>query len=210
MIVGPFFKKTILFSILGHLAAFGIFSFSLGPESPRLNYAPVSFWGRILPGSELISKDFYAIRAAKPFLARAPVLGPDKTDKIQPALADCYFKPPVVLGINDEKIAFRQEIAPLTALQKRKEQAIMFHPVLPYHFLLFFNDRQAVHIELMFNIISHGEMNSIVVKRKISSGNLEADLLSMRYISRYLFIEQARFMANNWQTVKIDLSAKND
>jgi len=208
--IGPLFKKTILFSILGHLAAFGIFSFSLGPESPRLNYAPVSFWGKILPGSELISKDLDLIKGRKPFLARAPVLGSNKTDKIHPALADCYFKPPVAPCSNNDKIDFRQTIPPLTALQKRKEQAIMFHPVLPYHFLLFFKDRQAVHVELMFNIISHGEMNSIVVKRKISSGNLEADLLSMRYISRYLFIEQARFMANNWQTVKIDLSAKND
>ena len=206
----PLFRKTIFFSILGHLAAFGIFSFSFGPTASRLDYAPVSFWGRILPGSELISKNPDVIKAKKPFLLRAPVLHSDKTDKMRPVPADYYLKPPVALELNNEKIAFRQEIPPITAFQKRKEQAIMFHPALPYHFQLFFNDRQAVHIELMFNIISHGEMNSIVVKRKISSGNLEADLLSMRYISRYLFIEQARFMANNWQTVKIDLSAKND
>lgn len=208
--IKPLFRKTIFFSILGHLAAFSIFSFSFGPTAPRLGYAPVSFWGRILPGSELISKNLDAIKPRKPFLVRAPVLDSDKTDKIRPVLADYYLKPPVALGLNNEKIAFRQKIPPITAVQKRKEQAIMFHPSLPYHFLLFFKDRQAVHIELMFNIISREKMNSIVVKRKISSGNLEADLLSMRYISRYLFIEQARFMANNWQTVKIDLSAKND
>jgi len=208
--IGPLFKKTIFFSILGHLAAFGIFSFSFGPAAPRMNYAPVSFWGRILPGSELISKNLGAIKTVKPFLARAPDLCSDKTEKIRPALADLYLKPPLALELNNEKIAFKEKIPPITVIKKRKEQAIMFHPVLPYHFLLFFNDRQAVHVELMFNIISRDNMNSIVVKRKISSGNLEADLLSMRYISRYLFIEQAGFMANNWQTVKIDLSAKND
>jgi len=49
-----------------------------------------------------------------------------------------------------------------------------------------------------------------VIKRKISSGNLEVDLLTMRYIGHYLFIQQKRFTPNNWQTVKIDLSEKEN
>jgi hypothetical protein len=86
----------------------------------------------------------------------------------------------------------------------------MFYPRLPYHFALYFKDRQTVHIELMFQVISGAQRNSILVKRRVSSGNLEADLLSMRYISRYLFIQQRGFAPNKWQTVKIDLSTAND
>jgi hypothetical protein len=59
-------------------------------------------------------------------------------------------------------------------------------------------------------VISGDKRNSILVKRRISSGNLEADLLSMRYISRYLFMQQRGFVPNKWQTVKIDLSTVND
>jgi hypothetical protein len=205
------FKKTVFFSILGHVAVFGIFTFSFGPTNPRLAYAPVSFWGRILPSSELIiGKNLNAVKLRKTFLAGAPSLPSNKTNKAPTLSTDYYLKPQVSLAFNNEKIIFAQKVSPVFAIQKRKEQAITFHPSLPYHFLLFFKDRQAVHVELMFNIISRRKMNSIVVRRKISSGNLEADLLSMRYISRYLFIEQARFMTNSWQTVKIDLSAKND
>jgi hypothetical protein len=58
----------------------------------------------------------------------------------------------------------------------------------------------------MFKVDSSGGRNSLEIKRKISSGNLEVDLLSMRYLSPYLFIQQNRFTPNNWQTVKIDLS----
>ncbi|MGE5197021.1 MAG: hypothetical protein ACM3IL_00745, partial [Deltaproteobacteria bacterium] len=76
--------------------------------------------------------------------------------------------------------------------------------------LLYFKDRQAAHIELMFNVLPDGKSNSMDIKRKISSGNLEVDLLTMRYLSHYLFIQQAGFPANKWQTVKIELSPKND
>jgi hypothetical protein len=86
----------------------------------------------------------------------------------------------------------------------------MFYPRLPEHFLLFFKDRQVVHIELMYNVAPRYKTNVITLKRKISSGNLEADLLSMRYIEHYLFIGQTKFVKNKWQTVKIDLSAKHD
>lgn len=86
----------------------------------------------------------------------------------------------------------------------------MFYPRLPHYFNLYFRHRQAAHIELMFNISASATASSIIIKRKISSGNLEVDLLSIRYIGNYLFIEQSRFPHNTWQTVKIDLSTKND
>jgi hypothetical protein len=86
----------------------------------------------------------------------------------------------------------------------------MLYPKLPHHFLIYFKDRQRVHIELMFNIMTKAMINTILIKRKVSSGNLEADLLSMRYMSHYLFIQQSKFIPDKWQTVKIDLWAKDD
>jgi len=142
---------------------------------------------------------------------------------------DWWEKPPVSLTFNQEKIAFTpletigrqekdnvsltgftRELTPISLMSGRKESAIMFYPRLPYHFALYFKDRQTVHIELAFAVISGDKRNSILVKRRISSGNLEADLLSMRYISRYLFMQQRGFVPNKWQTVKIDLSTAND
>jgi hypothetical protein len=82
----------------------------------------------------------------------------------------------------------------------------MFYPHLPYNFLLYFADRQAVHIELMYNISPGAHSPVLSLKRKISSGNLEADLLAMRYLSHYLSIQQENFPQNTWQAVKIDLS----
>ena len=67
-----------------------------------------------------------------------------------------------------------------------------------------------MHIELVFNLISQGNSKTIVMNRKISSGNLEADLLTKRYLGHYLFVQQGAYPADSWQTVKIDLSAKED
>ena len=39
-------------------------------------------------------------------------------------------------------------------------------------------------------------------------GNLEADLVCMRYVSHYLFMQQEKITPGIWHTVKIDLSAK--
>lgn len=95
----------------------------------------------------------------------------------------------------------------ITSFVKSKKPSIIFHPLLPFSFNIYFQDRQVAHVELMFKIISCGIRNSLLVKRKISSGNLDVDLLSMRYIGHYLFIKQNDFIPSEWQTVKIDLAA---
>jgi hypothetical protein len=120
-------------------------------------------------------------------------------------MKDYYLKPPALLVTPCQKGPMKA-IA-VTALPRRaRPAAIVFHPVLPYSFSLYFKDRQVAHVELIYRLQPEGGQGSIAVKRKISSGNLEVDLLSMRYIRRYLFIQQAA--KNDWQTVKIDLSAK--
>ena len=204
-------KKTILISALGHLAMFSIFSFSFGNRLIKTDFAGVAFLGKILETSdlfsahqsfrkELINRQGHLMLAA---VSTPPLIlnnAPQSTG---------WGKPAVAIAFKTEKIAWVDKPASRLPV-KIKSQVIMLYPHLPYSFLLYFKDRQAVHIELMFNIISNHETNYIALKRKISSGNLEADLLTRRYINHYLFIQQAGFSKNNWQSVKIDLSTKND
>jgi hypothetical protein len=198
-----------MISSLGHLLFFGMFSFSFNPNKPGNQELPLVFWGQILP------------KAALDFRGLGTITGPAITPKLdtvlpnnpilESGLAINYSsKPRVELSFSVEKPAFIPPDVIPEFLPQRKDSPIMFHPLLPYQLQIYFKDRQAVHIELMFNIVSLGDKNSVLIKRKISSGNLEADLLSSRYINHYLFIQQARFPRDNWQTVKIDLSTKND
>jgi len=206
------FKKTLFLSLLGHFTLFSLFSFTFGNRINRIDYGNTSFLGAILRSADLNSH-------SSPISSAAMFIIKNEFNKVSLAKVENkdalafwpYFKPPAYLPINQEKAIFMQKEISASFIQKRVEPVIMFYPPIPYHFLLYFRNRQRVHIELMFNIISKpAKANSILVKRKISSGNLEADLLSMRYMSHYLFIQQARFIPDNWQTVKIDLSAKND
>ena len=203
--------KTILISLLGHITVFSIFSFSFGNRIPSINQARISFFGQILRNADLNNRPFTQnLYLGIKFGKKPDTLPLDKEAKEYTLFLPAYFKPQVTQAFSQDKIVFTPKATPPSFMQKKKEPVLMFHPSLPEHFLLYFKDRQTVHIELMFNIISTGKTNSIAIKRKISSGNLEADLLSMRYISHYLFIQQARFIPDNWQTVKIDLSTKND
>ena len=202
-------KNTVIISSLGHLLVFGMFSFSFNSYKPLNQEPTLVFWGQILPKAAL---DFRG-----PGRVTGPAINP-KLDTVLPkrpspesSLAINYsLKPRVELPFNIEKPAFTPPDVIPEFVPAKKDSPIMFHPLLPYQLQLYFKDRQAVHIELMFNIVSLRGKNSILIKRKISSGNLDADLLSSRYINHYLFIQQARFPRDNWQTVKIDLSTKND
>jgi len=201
-----YFRNTIVISLLGHITLFGLFSFSFGRMIFKSEYAPLVFWGQILPGTDLnICRN--NIRHKNHIFNRNPdtsVL--DNVDSGVFSATVYDLKPAVPIAINKEKSLFLRAAASELYVPPKKESVIMFHPLLPYQLQLYFKDRQSVHIELMFNIIPGKEKNSIVIKRKVSSGNLEADLLSLRYIGHYLFIQQARFQPGNWQTVKIDLS----
>ncbi len=210
----PIFKKAIFISLLGHIAAFSIFSFSFGTKLSEANYTKVSFLGAWLISRDLIPALNKGFQFMDHINLSPQILRLESNIRQSPLLSGYSLKPQVNPVFNRQKLGFIRQAMSASMMNKRKEPVIMFYPALPYNFLLYFQDRQAVHIELMFNIISNKETKperkSIVVKRKISSGNLEADLLSLRYISHYLFIQQARFAPDSCQTVKIDLSAKND
>jgi len=125
----------------------------------------------------------------------------------------CYRKPPADLSQRQDKLFYIYEERLPQFIKQAQKPVIILHPSLPQYFLIYFKDRQLAHIELLFNMpsVPSGKRTSrIEVKRKITSGNLEADLLSMRYISHYLFIQQSAFPSDTWQTVEIDLSCKDD
>lgn len=212
MIFSTSFKKTLFISALGHIAIFSIFNFSFGHKIPQARYAEVSFWGAILQGTDLAYRQNFKPTEIKEIsIKESGAVTINKTTPERPSvLLGYYLKPTAFLQLNPDKMIFIQKEPPLLVSPARKAPVIMFYPELPYHFLLYFKDRQVAHIELMYNIISNQKTNSIAIKRKISSGNLEADLLTMRYISHYLFIQQASFAPNEWQAVKIELFPKDD
>ena len=225
-----FFMQAIFISFLGHMVLFSMFSLSFGPKIPEVSFARVYFWGAIFRSPDLMNNWNFDIRyKTGRLVGKSEISVLDKINRENLLASRDYLKPPVSLTFNQEKIAFTpletigrqekdkvsltgftRELTPISLMSGRKESAIIFYPRLPYHFALYFKDRQTVHIELMFQVISGDKRNSILVKRRISSGNLEADLLSMRYISHYLFMQQRGFVPNKWQTVKIDLSTVND
>jgi hypothetical protein len=201
------FKKTILVSLLGHLTVFSLIGFSFGINLPRINVADVYFFKGMVPDINPTHAGSFAGAGIREFLSKKIAVLALREGKKTLPIPEGYLKPAASLSFNEEKPATEPRIQGLSGLKKR-ESVIMFHPQIPYHVTLYFKDRQVVHIELMFNVASSGNTSSIRIKRKISSGNLEADLLSMRYISRYLFMQRLGFSPHSWQTVKIDLSTK--
>ncbi|MDD5432928.1 MAG: hypothetical protein PHO70_08120 [Candidatus Omnitrophica bacterium] len=214
------FKKIIFISIAGHLVFFTFFSFSFSSRVPITNYAPVSFLGQLLTYpqvSQIINKDLKLFNSTRVIKVNDSHINKVSTetkasDYQRPqALFDFCSKPQVSSIFVSEKESYTDSFKDLRLpVLTRKEQKLVFHPVLPYSFSLYFKDRQTAHVELAFKISAQGSRELALVKRKISSGNLEVDLLSLRYIGHYLFIQKSKFSPNNWQTVKIDLSAKND
>jgi len=206
----PLFSKGMIISLAGHLAAFSIFSFSFGNILELPNY---NFGGSVLAVRDLTNPllgSFINIKH-KPITISAETKisssFASRSASNETKLPIFQLKPQVALINNKEKPVFVKPAGSFSRAQKRA--AIIFYPQLPRSFIVYFQDRQTVHIELNFNITSNRSINSVIVQRKISSGNLDADLLSARYISRYLFMQQGRFPLNSEQTVKIDLSTKN-
>lgn len=124
---------------------------------------------------------------------------------MEPVPLDCPVRPPVDAPYRPAREPVKSPPV-ISEIPHYPEPAFTLHPLLPYRFDLYFKDRQQVHIELEFSVTRSDSRNFVSLRRKISSGNLEADLLSMRYIGHYLFIQQARFSAGVWQPVKIEFS----
>jgi hypothetical protein len=205
--IGPFtrlFRKPFFISSAAHLAAFGLFSFSLGAVIPAARNPPLNFWGALAQRQEPSPAEIKAPDSG--FVRERPAFGVKKAASFTREDPDFYFKPPVTPALQAEKRPFLQPPVQGLVMPVRRQPEIVIHPLLPSSFNLYFKDRQTAHVEFQFKVWPTGA-NLVALKRKISCGNLEVDLLSQRYIGHYLFIQRAKFSPGSWQPVKIELSA---
>ena len=200
-------RNAIFISLVGHFALFGLFSFSFS-KIPEASCRGIYFWGDFLASVKNRRQIPFSGNITPIRLSRYNI-----NIKVRDSLMGLphpYSKPALPLALEQDKLSYRPAITGAYQAQDRKAGPLVFYPELPYYFSLYFQDRQVAHIELAFNIMTADGRSEVDIKRKISSGNLEADLLSMRYINHYLFIQKERFVPGVWQKVKIELEAKND
>jgi hypothetical protein len=194
-------------SFLLHALVCLLFVFSFGKGFLRPVSPSLSWWGRVY--LELPSVPDAPLSAGRRSATAVPLSAlPLPARESLFDLPSVAVKPLSTIAAASQRSGQMPLSAPIASFPERKEPVILFHPLLPYQFGLYFKDRQVAHIELFFQVKKNADRNAVQVKRKISSGNLEADLLSARYISHYLYIQQQRFAPNAWQTVKIDLSTE--
>jgi hypothetical protein len=217
----PAFKNSLIFSLAGHLTLFTAFGLSFGNRILSAGDLPrVSFWGDYLgnyqvqkPASDLNryvtlnpSDTVNAIQGL--FRHKQDVAIVSKVDREGFSAPQGCIKPSLAFGFGAQKSVFTEKTALVRYIPRSPEGAMVFHPVLPYDYTLYFKDRLVAHVELEFDIVSRQGKSSVEIRRSITSGNPEVDLLIMRNISHYLSMQQKRFSPNSWQTVKIDLSQK--
>ena len=206
--MGAIMKKTLLLSFCCHLSIFSLFSFTFGEKLSRLNFPSVYFLGAILTAPDLETPRLINRQELQTVKQPLKILPLPRANRGQDLVSFGYIKPQPILAFGRGKPVFSPKTIGIPLVLDKSSSVVMLYPRLPQHFLLYFKDRQSVHIELVFSLVSRGRTKAIIVNRKISSGNLEVDLLSKRYLGHYLFVRQAAFPEDARQTVKIDLSAK--
>jgi len=209
--ITPFFRKTIIISLAGHITAFSFLTFSFGRQPFNLGHTKVAFWGGFLQPYDFIPKSQTHVKEniiKEASFVQSLTLPAQKKIDSGSQINPISLKPQTLLAAGTNKSTFIADAAGSLLPPKKKESVVMLYPQLPYHFNLYFKDRQVVHIELEYSVISKDKINTLALKRKISSGNLEADLLCMRYLNLYLSMQQDRLMPNKWHTVKIELEPK--
>ena len=209
--INTVFRKILGLSFLCHLAVFTLFSLSLSNKITNINYTSFNFFGRLITTAQIMNPQNFKLESAKNlFFRNHDLLLLNKIERQPDISLHPSYRPMITSGFVTEKEELANNFGLTFIAPKRNEPKIIFHPVLPYDFSLYFNDRQVAHVELMFKVDANDNPNYIKIKRKVSSGSLEVDLLTTRYIERYLFNRQVRFEPSSWHTVKIDLSGKND
>ncbi len=211
MVILKYLKNAVVVSCLGHMFFFTLFNVTFGGKIKKLDYASISFLGQVLMKSEFQAP----LSTSKPAgLAKNSLLPNNSNSLLKKPVQDAFFqvfpyvKPLTSIGLQSNKDTNKANAFCQVRLAERKEPSITFHPSLPYYFTIYFKERQEIQMELQFNIAEKVNSRIIHLKRKISSGNLEADLLTMRYMEHCLFNQQTKFAPNLWQKVKINLTPK--
>jgi hypothetical protein len=197
----------IFISLICHILCFNSielsFASSAAAEKPQLD--KIFFLGQILqPGSDYaqpVQEPGYAGAGLNSGLSSG-ILIADSSPVYGSGPACLNISKPLLAAALDEKVVYFKSQARLPV--KRADSSLMFYPPMPYHFLLYFKDRQAAHMEVAYYISPEGRV--LGLRRKISSGNPEVDLLIMRNLFPFLNLYKSNFVSGSWQTVKIDLS----
>lgn len=207
-------RNALILSLSWHILCAGIFSPTFGPGLDRLHFPEILFLGSILDSDDLrpYQRQDKSIQPSlnpriSQFNLKASVLKDRNGTNLFSLIK--YKRPLFNLNYDKEAkiIALRQSDYDILE-GTRRASSLVFYPRLPYSFLIYFKDRQRAHIEFSFYISEKGVVT--FVDRKITSGNLEVDLLASRYISRHLNLIKGQFPLNSWQTVKIDLTRRDD
>lgn len=200
-----FLKISLTVSLLSHLFFMGIFEPILG-SIPQKNLPSTFFLGPLLDKDEVISENRYFkerdLFSLKRFINFRIYSFPSKV-KFSFFNISEETKPLTPLVGCHNKLIFRDKILSFDKL-KEKHTSLIFHPYLPYSFTIYFKDRQRAYIEFSFYFSEKGK--TLFINRKITSGNLEADLLALRYVLRCLGLLANQFPKKSWQTVKIELT----
>lgn len=216
-----FFKRSFVVSFCAHLCVFAFFSFSFKPflvsapvhsivylgKDPSFSYHAVHLKKRGAEAGEALLGLFNRNRAR----SYANISFNGARNKGYAGIMSRDLKPRIAFVDGESKLGYSDKLLPADFVQQQKAPVFIFHPILPAGFSLYFKDRQLAHVELSYRMPSGGAGHLLpVVKRKVSSGNLEADLLCKRYITNYLFARQMALAPSVWQVVKIDLSGTDD
>jgi hypothetical protein len=219
--MSTFFKRPFFVSCCVHLCVFSLFCFSFKPRTINVPVFAVSYLGEGadsfnagvgFPNAPAFTRrqlfSFFNLKRSRLF-SRTGL--DDAKNKRYRMLLSTYLKPRLAVAGSGDKRGFVDKGEPARFLLPHKAPVFVFHPILPAGFSLYFKDRQLAHVELSYRLSSGPGLRFLPeVKRKISSGNLEVDLLCQRYITNYLFAQRLAFAPSAWQVVKIDLSDKDD
>lgn len=202
-----------LISLTVHLFVLSVFSVSIR-RAPDAEYLHIFFGAGLLDRA-----DFTAAvpgecrRKAVPvngFKFRMPPAPGRSGGDLFPGHDSAVLKP-APLPVRSMKIQFsrpeRSEIPHIGV-----NQPLLMYPMLPGYFPLYFKDREKAHIGLSFRITPApaGGREYIEVKRKISCGNLEVDLIVLRQVEYYLLLQRRYFQGGKWHNVNIDFSPSYD
>lgn len=203
----PLLNLMLTLSLCGHLLGLAFIKPIMGEGSLKLKGLKIFFLGSLLSQDEVnIKKDNYSFFKTEPDSDKRIFLNL-RMSWLQPAYRNMEFlefkfrRPLFDLSIfNQRQIPYFQP----QACFLKKEASLIFSPYIPYSFLLYFKDRQKAYLEFLFYISKEGRLNSI--NRRISSGNLEIDLLVMRHITRSLYLIRNSFPSESSQIVKVEFS----
>lgn len=157
------------------------------------------------PGSGLRS-----LHPASRFKFRMPHQVRDHWVKTRFPSAGGLFKPPAISTGPEKTSPGRPAV--MEAPHIGNSEPLSMYPLLPAYFPVYFRDRCRAHIGLSFRISPavRGPGEYIEVKRKVSCGNLEADLIALRQVAHYLLLQRRYFQSGRWLDVNIDFSPSYD